>query len=302
MKLPKPYSAMVFAFAVATTTHMAYADNWLDRMFTFREDQKERVRPDRAIPPVQVLEPIYDNEEGVAWARHYTRNDMEPTRYMEGSSSYVMRPNGESFISPNRGVSQNSSYQTASMQQNGGNNPQIMQGNMPNNRMGYEALQWRAQQNKIQNTQATRIGEPYAFKQPQEMGNGQIGQRQMIGEPVNNWRDTRGNTFDGIAPAPGDYNYQRAQQNAAGNAGKPNSYTVEQGDTLSGISEKEQIYGDWKMWPLIYDANRQQVKDPDFITPQQNLDIPRNYSNSDAQNARQRASTRKPPFLLNDGQ
>lgn len=54
---------------------------------------------------------------------------------------------------------------------------------------------------------------------------------------------------------------------AAGGGG--HTYTVESGDSLSKIGQK---YG--MAWKAIYDANRDQIKDPDMIHPGQELKIP----------------------------
>ena len=51
------------------------------------------------------------------------------------------------------------------------------------------------------------------------------------------------------------------------------SYTVQKGDTLSKISK--QYYGDASLYNRIFDANRDQLKDPDKIFPGQVLKIPR---------------------------
>ena len=50
------------------------------------------------------------------------------------------------------------------------------------------------------------------------------------------------------------------------------SYTVLKGDTLSKISK--QFYGDANNYRKIYDANRDQLSDPDKIQPGQVLRIP----------------------------
>ena len=49
-------------------------------------------------------------------------------------------------------------------------------------------------------------------------------------------------------------------------------YTVVSGDSLSLIAKRE--YGDASQWHKIYEANRDQIKDPDLIYPGQNLRIP----------------------------
>ncbi len=102
-------------------------------------------------------------------------------------------------------------------------------------------------------------------------------------------------TMDGY-----DYN-PYANNPYANGTEKVNNYTVENGDTLSEISDKEKIYGDWTLWPLIYDANRQQINDPDLINPGQNLDIPRSYEQAQEDDARYRAKNREMPISLYDG-
>jgi nucleoid-associated protein YgaU len=73
---------------------------------------------------------------------------------------------------------------------------------------------------------------------------------------------------------------------------KPERYTVERGDTLWGISARDIIYNNPLMWPMIYKANRQQIRDPDLIFPKQILAIPRDYSPAEAEAAIRRARQR----------
>jgi len=49
-------------------------------------------------------------------------------------------------------------------------------------------------------------------------------------------------------------------------------YTVVTGDNLSKIAKH--FYGDANRWQKIFDANRDQIKDPDLIRPGQKLKIP----------------------------
>lgn len=51
-------------------------------------------------------------------------------------------------------------------------------------------------------------------------------------------------------------------------------YSVMRGDNLWKIAKKETIYDDPYMWPRIYRANRDQIKDPDLIYPKQVLAVP----------------------------
>ncbi len=50
------------------------------------------------------------------------------------------------------------------------------------------------------------------------------------------------------------------------------TYTVVKGDTLSAIAK--QAYGKASLWSRIYDANRDQLDNPDHIKPGQILKIP----------------------------
>ena len=49
-------------------------------------------------------------------------------------------------------------------------------------------------------------------------------------------------------------------------------YVVQKGDTLSKIAQE--YYGDAKLYPQIFDANRDVLTDPDKIRPGQKLRIP----------------------------
>jgi uncharacterized protein YidB (DUF937 family) len=50
------------------------------------------------------------------------------------------------------------------------------------------------------------------------------------------------------------------------------TYTVAPGDSLSKIAKR--FYGDANQWRRIFEANRDQIKDPDLIHPGQELKIP----------------------------
>lgn len=83
-----------------------------------------------------------------------------------------------------------------------------------------------------------------------------------------------------------------ASSRAAGASAGADTYTVERGDSLWGISGKSSIYGDSYQWPLIYKANRDQIKDADLIYPNQVLDIDRNASSDEIDAAIEHAKTR----------
>lgn len=52
------------------------------------------------------------------------------------------------------------------------------------------------------------------------------------------------------------------------------NYTVVRGDHLWGIARKQEHYGNGFAWPVIYSANRDQIKDPDLIYPDQSFKVP----------------------------
>jgi nucleoid-associated protein YgaU len=76
-----------------------------------------------------------------------------------------------------------------------------------------------------------------------------------------NVRSGGSSTAPAPAPAPS------AQPSAA-----KRTYTVVSGDSLSKIAKRE--YGDAQQWRKIYDANRDQISNPDLIHPGQVLNIP----------------------------
>jgi LysM repeat protein len=69
------------------------------------------------------------------------------------------------------------------------------------------------------------------------------------------------------APAP-----QRAPTTASGGATPTVTYTVQPGDTLSAIAKK--FMGNASEYMEIYNANRDQLSNPDMIKPGQVLKIP----------------------------
>jgi len=54
-------------------------------------------------------------------------------------------------------------------------------------------------------------------------------------------------------------------------------YVVKKGDWLSKLAEYPAVYGkgNYAMWPKIYRANKELIKDPDLIYPNWKLKIPR---------------------------
>lgn len=74
---------------------------------------------------------------------------------------------------------------------------------------------------------------------------------------------------------------------------KPLYHTVKRGETLPQIAAQVDVYGDYRLWPLLYRANRDQISDPRHIWPGQVLRIPRNSTREEMSEAR-RYSSEKP--------
>ncbi len=53
-----------------------------------------------------------------------------------------------------------------------------------------------------------------------------------------------------------------------------NTYVVKDGDCLWNIAAKSEVYGNSFRWSDIYEANKDQIKDPNLIHPNQSLKIP----------------------------
>ena len=67
------------------------------------------------------------------------------------------------------------------------------------------------------------------------------------------------------------------------------SYSVGEGETLWTISANPQVYNEGLLWPLLYQANRDQIKDPRQIFPGQALSIRRDMTKNELEEARQKA-------------
>jgi LysM repeat protein len=58
------------------------------------------------------------------------------------------------------------------------------------------------------------------------------------------------------------------------------TYTVQEGDTLAGIAQR--FYGNYNNWTRIYQANRNQVANPNSIFPGERLQVPYGAPSSNA--------------------
>jgi len=71
---------------------------------------------------------------------------------------------------------------------------------------------------------------------------------------------------------------------------KLSSYTVTREESLWIIAAKAEVYADAMLWPLLYKANRDQIKDPRKVYPGQTLIIPRSTTQQDLDDARKEAA------------
>ena len=84
------------------------------------------------------------------------------------------------------------------------------------------------------------------------------------------------------APAPPKADFSNVQGSSSSTAPAVESsaeqtYTVARGDSLSKIAKK--FYGNSNQWRPIFDANRDQLDNPDLIQPGQVLKIPAQADN-----------------------
>lgn len=73
---------------------------------------------------------------------------------------------------------------------------------------------------------------------------------------------------------------------------QPSTYTVRRGETLPQIAARSEIYNDASLWPLIYRANRDQIRDPKRLWPGQSLRIPRRFNREEALEAKRYSGRR----------
>lgn len=72
-------------------------------------------------------------------------------------------------------------------------------------------------------------------------------------------------------------------------------HVVKKGECLWWIAEYKDIYNDPFQWPLIYDANKDQISNPDLIYPGQVFQIPSGgYTMDEVKEARRKAGAPRP--------
>ena len=70
------------------------------------------------------------------------------------------------------------------------------------------------------------------------------------------------------------------------------AYVVQAGDHLWGISSQPKVYGDPYQWPLLFKRNRTEIADADLIYPGQMIQIEREMSDAQIQEAIDHARSR----------
>jgi nucleoid-associated protein YgaU len=75
----------------------------------------------------------------------------------------------------------------------------------------------------------------------------------------------------------------------------PTTYKVKRRETLVDIARRHEVFNDQFMWPLLYKANRDQIRDPKVVFPDQILSIPRDITYEEIIEARKMASA-APPY------
>ena len=72
-------------------------------------------------------------------------------------------------------------------------------------------------------------------------------------------------------------------------------HVVKKGECLWWIAEYEDIYNDPFMWPLIYNANKDKITNPNLIYPGQKFSIPRiGYTMEEIEESRRSAGAPRP--------
>ena len=98
----------------------------------------------------------------------------------------------------------------------------------------------------------------------------------MANDPKPDFSNVQSGSSTTPAPKPTAPDFSNVQSGssttAAAAASADQTYTVVSGDTLSKIAKK--FYGNANAWNTIFQANKDQIKNPDMIHPGQVLKIP----------------------------
>jgi len=106
----------------------------------------------------------------------------------------------------------------------------------------------------------------------------------MVNDPSKPDFSNVGSGSSSTAAPPPKADFGNVQSGTASTAAAPEpesrTYTVAGGDSLSRIARK--FYGDASRWRAIFEANRDQLDNPDLIHPGQVLKIPADDTQSNA--------------------
>jgi len=97
----------------------------------------------------------------------------------------------------------------------------------------------------------------------------------MANDPKPDFSNVQSGSSTKPAPkpaAPDFSNVQSGSSTTSAPSAAEQTYTVVSGDTLSKIAKK--FYGSANAWDTIFQANKDQIKNPDMIHPGQVLKIP----------------------------
>jgi len=98
----------------------------------------------------------------------------------------------------------------------------------------------------------------------------------MANDPKPDFSNVQSGSSTQSAPKPAAPDFSNVQSGSsttpAPAASAEQTYTVVSGDTLSKIAKK--FYANANAWDTIFQANRDQIKNPDMIHPGQVLKIP----------------------------
>jgi len=95
----------------------------------------------------------------------------------------------------------------------------------------------------------------------------------MSNDPKPDFSNVQSGSSTTPAPKPAAPDFSNVQSGSSTTAAAAEqTYTVVAGDTLSKIAKK--FYGSANLWNKIFQANTDQIKNPDLIRPGQVLKIP----------------------------
>ena len=84
--------------------------------------------------------------------------------------------------------------------------------------------------------------------------------------------NVQGTVRSAPSDAPARADFSNVESKVDSTPDEATNYVVEKGDSLSKIAKH--FYGSANAWKSIFDANRDQISDPDLIKPGQILKIP----------------------------